>query len=149
MAARRALLVASAAWLGVAAAACDRSQYTPRAGGPDADVPSERACEAELAAAWVTNPPTTGLGSAAARRSYTDVIGRAMADFQVPGGAIAVVRDGRLVLMLGIGLADRENQQPAHADQLWRVASVSKQITAPGIQLLVDRGQLSLDDKVF
>jgi N-acyl-D-amino-acid deacylase len=51
--------------------------------------------------------------------------------------------------MLGLGLADVDDLQPAHADQLWRVASLSKQITSAGILLLVDRGLLSLNDKVF
>ncbi len=131
--------------------ACSGGSSLPpdAAPGPDADVAGERACETALAASWGQTPPTTGLGSPSARASYTNVIGAAMAAYQVPGGALAVAKDGKLVLLVGIGLADVEDLQPAHADQLWRIASLSKQITAAGILLLVERGQLALTDTVF
>jgi CubicO group peptidase (beta-lactamase class C family) len=112
-----------------------------------ADPAALAACEAALARGWTAQPPTTGVGSASARASYSKVIGKLMADFQIPGGAVAVARNGKLVLALGLGISDTD--EAAHPDQLFRVASLSKQITASAILLLVERGQLGLDDKVF
>jgi N-acyl-D-amino-acid deacylase len=107
------------------------------------------ACETSLAAAWAASPPTTGLGSASARASYEQVIGKIMSDYQVPGGAVAVSKNGQLVLALGLGMQDVQAAQPAHPDELFRMASLSKQITATAILHLVGDGQLSLDDRVF
>jgi CubicO group peptidase (beta-lactamase class C family) len=147
---------------GDAAEPADAAAPAPRLDAPTApptdghDAPAERsvpdpvaaaACEAELGASWSREPLTTGLGSPSVRASYARVIGKLMSDFGIPGGAVAVAREGKLVLALGLGTEDVD--QPAHADQLFRIASLSKQITATAILLLVERGQLALEDKVF
>ena len=49
---------------------------------------------------------------------------------QVPGAALAVVRDSRLVLARGYGWADIEAQEPVRPASLFRIASLSKPITA-------------------
>jgi N-acyl-D-amino-acid deacylase len=112
-----------------------------------AHTPAERkACEAELAAEWQANPPTTGLGPPAARASYEQVIGGLMKKYGVPGGAVALAAGGRLLLAIGLGFEDRPALQPAHVDQLFRIASVSKQLTAAGVMRLVADGRVGLDD---
>lgn len=72
-----------------------------------------------------------------------------MAKWHLPGGQLAVAKDGRLVLNRGYGLADRERGEPVQPTSLFRIASVSKPITTVAILALVEDGQLSLDDKVF
>lgn len=67
----------------------------------------------------------------------------------VPGGALAVVKDRRLVYAKGYGWADRERQIPATPTSLFRIASISKPITAVGVLKLVEDGRLSLDAKAF
>lgn len=67
----------------------------------------------------------------------------------IPGGALAVARRGRLVLARGYGLADREAGEAVEPTSLFRIASVSKPITAAAILRLVDTGRLSLDDSAF
>ena len=69
--------------------------------------------------------------------------------WKIPGGALAVVKDGRLVFAHGYGLADREDGKPVQPDSLFRIASVTKPITATAILVLVERGQLDLDAKVL
>ena len=59
--------------------------------------------------------------------------------------AVAVVREGQVVWAEGFGLADREAGREATADSIYRLASVSKPITATGLMVLVDRGQIDLD----
>lgn len=130
------------------AAVPDMGQPPDLARSPDWGL-ENAACEAALAAAWKAKPPTTGIGPPQSTASYDQVIGKIMADYGVPGGAVAVSKDGRLVLARGYGFADLEQQQPAHPDQLFRLASVSKQITAAAVLRLVAAGKLSLDEPAF
>ncbi len=79
---------------------------------------------------------------------------RVMKDFitgswGIPGGALAVVQDGRLVYARGFGWADKENNQPVQPESLFRLASVSKPITAVTVLKLVEEGKLDLDANVF
>ncbi len=67
----------------------------------------------------------------------------------VPGASLAVVKDRRLVYARGYGWADREKQLPATPETLFRIASVSKPLTAVAVMQLVERGKLHLDDRAF
>jgi len=68
---------------------------------------------------------------------------------EIPGVALAVAKDGRLIYARGFGWADRENQEPVQPHSLFRIASISKPITAVAILRLVEEGKLKLDDKAF
>ncbi len=72
-----------------------------------------------------------------------------MAARKIPGGALAVVTDRRLVYARAYGWADREKQLPARPDSLFRIASISKPITAVAVFQLVERGKLDLDAPAF
>jgi N-acyl-D-amino-acid deacylase len=72
-----------------------------------------------------------------------------MAARKIPGGALAVVKNRRLVYARGYGWADREKQLPVNADSLFRIASISKPITAVAVMQLVEQGKLRLDDRAF
>jgi len=67
----------------------------------------------------------------------------------VPGLAVAVTDQGRLVLGRGYGYADLARGEPVQPTSLFRIASISKPITAVAILQLVEQGKLKLDDKVF
>jgi hypothetical protein len=62
-----------------------------------------------------------------------------LAEHSIPGGSLAVMRDGKLVYARGFGWADREAKTPVQPDSLFRIASVSKPITAVAILKLADR----------
>ncbi|MFO0960330.1 MAG: serine hydrolase [Isosphaeraceae bacterium] len=64
---------------------------------------------------------------------------------EVPSVAIAVLQGDRIVWAEGFGLADRRSGVKATPDTIYRLASVSKPITATGLMLLVDRGLVDLD----
>jgi serine beta-lactamase-like protein LACTB, mitochondrial len=68
-----------------------------------------------------------------------------LSDHFVPGLSLAVVDQGAVVYTQGFGLADVENSVPASADTVYRIASVSKSITAIGAMQLVEAGKLNLD----
>jgi N-acyl-D-amino-acid deacylase len=59
------------------------------------------------------------------------------------------MRHGRLIYARGFGLADIEADEPVRPDSLFRIASVSKPITAVAVLQLVEQGKLGLDDKAF
>ncbi|MFO0796300.1 MAG: serine hydrolase domain-containing protein [Gemmataceae bacterium] len=72
-----------------------------------------------------------------------------LADHAVPGGALAVARRGRLVYSRGFGLADLERKTPVAPRSLFRIASISKPLTAVAVLQLVDAGKVRLDDPVL
>jgi CubicO group peptidase (beta-lactamase class C family) len=60
-----------------------------------------------------------------------------------------VTKDGRLVYAKGFGFADEEQNEKVDPGHVFRLASVSKLITAIAIMRLSEEGRLNLDDKVF
>lgn len=73
----------------------------------------------------------------------------ALARHGVPGGALAVVRAGKLIYARGFGWADTAARLPVQPDSLFRAASVSKPITATAALRLVEDRRLKLDDPVL
>jgi uncharacterized protein (TIGR03437 family) len=65
------------------------------------------------------------------------------------GGSLAVVRDGHLAAARGYGLADVENNIAVQPTSLFRIASLSKTITAVTIMHLVEEGKLTVDQPAF
>src|SRR5918992_3117718 len=79
---------------------------------------------------------------------YDQKIPSLMRKYAIPGGAVAVLRDGKLIYARGFGYAEVENKTPVQPDALFRIASVSKPITGVAIMKLVEEGKLQLDDRV-
>lgn len=65
-----------------------------------------------------------------------------------PGAAVEIIRDGKVVLRKGYGLADIERGVPITSQTIFNVGSMSKQFTALSIHLLAQEGRLSIDDDV-
>src|SRR5687768_13555937 len=80
--------------------------------------------------------------------AYDHAITAFMRKHAIPGGAVAVLRDGKLLYARGFGYADVENRTSVQPDALFRIASVSKPITSAAIMTLVEEGKLALDDRV-
>lgn len=68
---------------------------------------------------------------------------------RINGASVAVTYKGKLVYAKGFGWANKEENIPVTPENLFRIASVSKLITATTIMKLVENEKLSLDDKVF
>jgi CubicO group peptidase (beta-lactamase class C family) len=92
--------------------------------------------------------PVTGT-AVAELASFDRVLTDLMKKWGIPGGAIAVVKDGRLVLARGYGYSDAVAKEPVAPDALFRIASVSKPITAVAILRLAEQGKLDLDARAF
>lgn len=67
----------------------------------------------------------------------------------IPGATVAIAKNGRLVYARGFGWCDLENKEPMAPTTLFRIASVSKAITAVAVLKLVEEGKISLDQKAF
>ncbi|MFO3729250.1 serine hydrolase domain-containing protein [Butyricimonas muris] len=78
-----------------------------------------------------------------------NTIERFMRQWEIKGASLAIMKDGKLIYSKGYGYADEENGIKTDVNHIFRIASVSKLITAAGIMKLVENGKLSLDDKVF
>lgn len=100
-------------------------------------------------AACKSSPPARRDGKVAIGQAFDREVEAFMSARQVPGGALAVVKDRRLVYARGYGWADRDAKTPARPDSLFRIASVSKPITGVAVMKLVEQGKLDLDAKAF
>jgi CubicO group peptidase (beta-lactamase class C family) len=77
-----------------------------------------------------------------------DYVRAAMRERHIPGAAIAVVKNGKIIKTEGYGLASVEFNVPATPETVFEIGSVSKQITAAAIMLLVEDGKVNLDEKI-
>jgi len=80
-------------------------------------------------------------------------IGKEANDFlrqwNLAGMTMSIVKDGKLVFAHGFGYSDVNAKQQVTPGNLFRIASVSKLITAVAIMKLVEKKAISLDSKVF
>lgn len=77
------------------------------------------------------------------------IIQEFMAEHEVPGLSVAIAKDDRIVFAKGFGLADREASEPVTERSRFRIASITKPITAVAVLRLVEEGALRLSDTVF
>ena len=106
--------------------------------------------QADSADAPPVGPALVTRGTAdPALSSFDDLMTRFMTARHVPGGALAVVKDGRLVYARGYGWADAARKIPVQPNSLFRIASLSKMFTSAAIMTLVQRGRLDLDAPAF
>ncbi len=75
-------------------------------------------------------------------------VNRVLKTFDVPGIAIAIVKDGKVVATQGFGVRRLGNPAPVTGKTLFEVASNSKAFTAAALAQLVDQGKLNWDDPV-
>ena len=69
--------------------------------------------------------------------------------FDVPGIAVAVVKDGQVIHAKGYGVRSLNNNLPVDENTLFGIASNSKAFTVAALAMMVDEGKLNWDDKVI
>ncbi len=65
-----------------------------------------------------------------------------------PGIAVAIVREGKLVHSRGYGMANLDHAVPIDSTAIFEIASVTKSFTTACIALLLDDGEVKLDDDI-
>ncbi|MEP7038244.1 MAG: serine hydrolase domain-containing protein [Acidobacteriota bacterium] len=89
------------------------------------------------------------LFTVSARADEVDKYVRAqIAEQHIPGAAIAIIKNGKVIKIEGYGLASIEFNAPVTTETVFEIGSVSKQITAAAVMLLVEDGKINLDDKI-
>ena len=85
-------------------------------------------------------------------RELVDIAGIArqfMDRYKVPGLSVAIARHGQFVYGQAFGYADRATGERLTPSHLFRIASVTKPITAAAVFSLIERGRLNLNDLIF
>lgn len=92
--------------------------------------------------------PTTGPADERLA-AFDDLLTGFVTRHKIPGASLAVAKGGKLVYARGYGVAVAGEKRPVQPTSLFRIASISKPITAVGVLQLAERKKLKLDDPVF
>ncbi len=93
-------------------------------------------------------PQTPVRAQSAELATFDAYVERTMKTFDVPGIAVAIVKDGKVVLAKGYGVRKVGEPTRVDADTLFGIASNTKAFTTAAIAMLVEEGKLSWDDPV-
>jgi CubicO group peptidase (beta-lactamase class C family) len=91
---------------------------------------------------------TAAVAQTAAPEGFDAYVARVLKEFDVPGVAVAIVKDGRVVMAKGYGVRKLGEAAAVDAGTLFGIASNSKAFTAAALAMLVDEGKISWDDPV-
>jgi len=95
---------------------------------------------------WVSFHPAHG--QEAPLNGFDDYVSKSLRDWEVPGLAIAIVKDDRVVLAKGYGVKKLGDPAPVSERTIFAIGSSSKAFTAASVAMLVDEGKLKWDDPV-
>ena len=88
---------------------------------------------------------TSGLFAQLTPAQIDKVVERTLSTFNVPGIAVGVIKDGKLVHAKGYGVSSLNSKEKVDANTRFGIASNSKAFTTAAISMLVDEGKLSWD----
>ncbi len=93
---------------------------------------------------------TTTLSFAQISSTQVDeLVDRTLKTFNVPGIAVAIVKDGKIIHAKGYGIKSVLTNEKVDANTLFGIASNSKAFTSAALAMLVDEGKVKWDDKVI
>lgn len=82
------------------------------------------------------------------RRRIADSAAELLAEGKTAGCAVRIAQSGELLLSAEFGCADTDSGEPLRQDAVFRLASMTKPITAAAILLCEERGLLSVSDRL-
>jgi CubicO group peptidase (beta-lactamase class C family) len=97
----------------------------------------------------IARTQTTSAASAAVSSAVSDYVRSEMQHQHIPGVALLVSRNGKIVQAEGFGLANVELQVPVKPETVFQSGSVGKQFTATAVMMLVEEGKVGLDDPLI
>src|SRR5436190_22436505 len=93
--------------------------------------------------------PLSAIGAQSSRLDSLDAFVKAqMAQRNVRGLSLAIIKDGKIVVARGYGVVDDVSKAPVTTSTLFQAGSISKPVAALGALHLVETGALSLDTDV-
>jgi len=102
-----------------------------------------------LAAALATSAAAQSLAPTTAPPDLDAYVASSMKTFDVPGMAVAIVKDGKIVVAKGYGLRKLGDATPVDEFTLFGIGSNTKAFTTAALATLIDEGKLSWDDPVY
>lgn len=96
----------------------------------------------------IRGPRVQLLESEAALQGLDALITKTLGDWQVPGVAVSIVKDGKIVLSKGYGVRDPVTRAPMTKDTLFPIASMAKTFTSFTAGLLAEEGKVDLDQPI-
>lgn len=81
-------------------------------------------------------------------KGFPKFVDKVMKEWEVPGTAVAIVKDGKVVFAAGFGYRDVKKERKVTPDTLFAIGSCSKAFTATILGILVDEGKLEWDNPV-
>lgn len=82
-------------------------------------------------------------------QEFEAYITKGMKDWEIPGLAVTVVKDGKVLLAKGYGVRELGKPDPVNAQTLFACASTTKAMVAACMGMLVDEGKVNWDDAVY
>lgn len=108
-----------------------------------------RAASGQYRSAFPAAASAEAAGFSAARLARIDsMVHQAIAAGAIPGAVVFVARQGQLVMHKAYGVRDLSTRVPMERDDIFRIASQSKAITALAVMMLWEEGHFQLDDPV-
>lgn len=92
---------------------------------------------------------TLALAQSSLDSAVADYVKTEMERQQIPGLALLITRDGKILRSEGFGLANVESQVPVKPETIFQSGSVGKQFTATAVMMLVEEGKIGLDDPLI
>ncbi len=80
--------------------------------------------------------------------SLDNYVNKALADWQIPGAAVCIVKNGKIIVMKGYGVKEINSTDKVDENTLFMIGSNSKAFTATALAMLDADKKISLDDKV-
>ena len=80
--------------------------------------------------------------------SLDNYVNNALVEWQIPGVAVCIIKDGKVVLMKGYGVREMNKPEKVDENTLFMIGSNSKAFTATALAIAANDKKLSLDDKV-
>lgn len=97
----------------------------------------------------LANGSPSSVGISAERLARVDaMLQQAVADGKIPGVVALVARHGKIVYHKAYGSADAETGRKQQTDDIFRIASQTKAITATAVMMLWEEGKFQLDDPI-
>src|SRR5262245_39136981 len=81
-------------------------------------------------------------------RELDRFVAKALADYQVPGAAVGVVQDGKVVMVKGYGVRDATKPGTVDENTIFQLASVTKALTGAAVGAVVDKEKLDWDKPI-
>jgi len=105
-------------------------------------------CATASTAQRKTAAPPTQIDPAGKLQGIDDLAAQAMEQWKVPGLALGIIKDGKVIYAKGYGFRDVEHKLPVNTDTLFPIGSISKSFTSLAFAMLNDEGKVDWDKPV-